>query len=35
MNLQALYDLETTRDAIEAQLKQEVKPMNRNFLAAL
>lgn len=26
MNLQALYDLETTRDAIEDQIRSEVRP---------
>jgi antitoxin HigA-1 len=29
MNLQSLYDLETTRDAIEEQVLREVEPMAR------
>lgn len=32
MNLQALYDLEKTRDAIEDQLVREVKPLVRDGL---
>ena len=32
MNLQALYDLEKTRDEIEAQLEKEVVPLNRGNL---
>ena len=30
MNLQALYDLETTRDEIEEQLEKEVAPLVRD-----
>ena len=29
MNLQALYDLETTRDEIEAQVEKEITPLVR------
>jgi len=32
MNLQMLYDLETTRDAIEEQLAREVIPLARKTL---
>ena len=32
MNLQALYDLEKTRDEIEAQLEKEVVPLDRGSL---
>ncbi len=32
MNLQALYDLEKTRDEIEAQLEKEVVPLDRDSL---
>ncbi len=33
MNLQALYDLETTRDEIEEQLEKEVAPLVRDSLS--
>jgi len=32
MNLQALYDLEKTRDEIEEQLEREIEPMARDNL---
>ena len=32
MNLQALYDLETTRDAIESQVDREITPLVRENL---
>ena len=32
MNLQALYDLEETRDEIEDQLEREVVPLDRDNL---
>lgn len=35
MNLQALYDLEKTRDEIEKQLVSEVKPLVRDNLPAV
>jgi antitoxin HigA-1 len=34
MNLQALYDLETTRDAIEDRLEEEVHPLSWDELSA-
>ncbi len=35
MNLQALYDLEKTRDEIEAQVVKEISPLKRENLQAL
>ena len=35
MNLQALYDLEKTRDEIEAQVVKEISPLERENLQAL
>lgn len=35
MNLQALYDLERTRDEIEEQVLADVAPLNQEHVAAL
>ncbi len=35
MNLQALYDLEKTRDEIETQVVKEISPLKRENLQAL